>query len=296
VKGKGNRAPDGACKPRGARRASEETPFVFKEDVMKKTLTRLALVALAALILFQTDAQSQRRRTSRRTTHPARPQHAQAPNLPDEPAVVSTAGDAQPAPTRRTGTRTRQQQQSTQAENDQLRGTVRDLSGQVEQLSGQLNQMKADQRAMFELERLTRAEQRAEQLRTQLREVTDKEFQLQERLAEIAYESQPDAIQRRSALIGSLNPSAVRDAIAQQLERERLRINKQLELLGASHTRLEASVNAADAEVERLRQRVEAADQAQQLPPTPGTEATNAVTPTPQPSPTPTPAQPPELP
>jgi outer membrane murein-binding lipoprotein Lpp len=259
---------------------------------MKNTLARLALAALAALILFQADVQSQRRRTSRRTTNPARPQHVQAPNLPDEPSVVSTADDTQPAPPRRTNARTRQQQ-STQAENDQLRGTVRDLSGQVEQLSGQLNQMKADQRAMYDLERLTRAEQRAELLRTQLREVTDKEFQLQERLAEIAYESQPDAIQRRSALIGSLNPSAVRDAISQQLERERVRINKQLELLAASRTRLEASVSTADAEVERLRQRVEASDQAQQLPPTPGTEATNAVTPTPQPSPTPTPAQPP---
>jgi DNA repair exonuclease SbcCD ATPase subunit len=156
--------------------------------------------------------------------------------------------------------------------------------------------MKADQRAMYDLERLTRAEQRAEQFRTQLREVTDKEFQLQERLAEIAYESQPDAIQRRSALIGSLNPSAVRDAIAQQLERERVRINKQLELLATSRSRLEASVASADAEVDRLRQRVEAADQAQQAPPTPGTEATSPVTVTPQPSPTPTPAQPPDLP
>jgi outer membrane murein-binding lipoprotein Lpp len=257
---------------------------------MNKSLARLALAALAALILFQADAQSQRRRTSRRTTTPARARPVQPPNLPDEPSVVSTADDTQPAPPRRTGARTRQQQ-STQAENDQLRGTVRDLSGQVEQLSGQLNQMKADQRAMYELERLTRAEQRAEQFRTQLREVTDKEFQLQERLAEIAYESQPDAIQRRSALIGSLNPSAVRDAISQQLERERVRISKQLELLATSRTRLEASVASADAEVDRLRLRVEAADQAQQSP-TPGTESANPVT-IPQPSPTPTPAQPP---
>jgi outer membrane murein-binding lipoprotein Lpp len=259
---------------------------------MKKSLARVALAALAALILFHTEAQSQRRRTSRRTTNPARSQPVQAPNLPDEPAVVSTADDGQPAPARRTNARTRQQQQqSTQAENVQLHGTVRDLSTQVEQLSGQLNQMKADQRAMYDLERLTRAEQRAEQFRTQLREVTDKEFQLQERLAEIDYESQPDAIQRRSALIGSLNPSAVRDAIAQQLERERVRIKKQLELLASSRTRLEASVASSDAEVDRLRQRVEAADQAQQ-PPAPAAESTNPIT-IPQPSPTPTPAQPP---
>ena len=262
---------------------------------MKKVLARAALALLVAGFAFAPDAQSQRRRTSRRTTNPARPQPVQAPNLPDEPAVVSTADDTQPATPRRTTSRTRQQQQqSVQSENEQLRGTVRELSGQVEQLSGQLNQMKADQKAIFDLERLTRAEQRAEQLRTQLREVTDKEFQLQERLAEIEYESRPDSIQRRAALIGSLNPSAVRDAIGQQLERERTRINKQLELLATSRTRLEASVATADAEVERLRQRVEANDQAQQQPPTPGTGATNAATATPQPSPSPTPAaQPP---
>jgi outer membrane murein-binding lipoprotein Lpp len=277
---------------RGAHPSSSRP--VFEEEVMKNSLARLALAALAALMLLQTDAQSQRRRTSRRTTNPARPQPVQTPSLPDEPSVVSTADDTQSATPRRTTSRTRQQQQqSTQAENEQLRGTVRDLSGQVEQLSGQLNQMKADQRAMYDLERLTRAEQRTEQLRTQLREVSDKEFQLQERLAEIEYESQPDAIQRRAALIGSLNPSAVRDAIGQQLERERVRINKQLELLGASHTRLEASVASADAEVERLRQRVEAADQAQQTPPTPGTENSNGANTAITPQPTPTPAQPP---
>lgn len=264
---------------------------------MKKVLARAALALLIAGFAFVPDAQSQRRR-SRRTTNPARPQPVQTPTLPDEPAVVSTADDGQPAATTRRTTRTarQQQQQSTQAENEQLHGTVRELSGQVEQLSGQLNQMKADQKAMFDLERLTRAEQRAEQLRTQLREVTDKEFQLQERLAEIEYESTPESIQRRAALVGTLNPSAVRTAIEQQLGRERTRINKQLELLGASRTRLEASVATADTEVERLRQRVEAADQAQQSAPTPGTETPNmmAAPPPAQPSPSPTPAaQPP---
>jgi predicted RNase H-like nuclease (RuvC/YqgF family) len=261
---------------------------------MKKVLARVALALLAASVLFPPGvAQSQqRRRTSRRASNPSRPQPVERPALPNEPSVVSTADEGQQPTTRRTSSRARTQQ-STQAENEHLRGNVNDLSTQVEQLTGQLNQMKADQRAMYDLERLTRAEQRAEQLRTQLREVTDKEFQLQERLAEIDYEAQPDAIQRRSALIGSLNPSGVRDAIAAQLERERTRINKQLELLATSHTRLESSVATADAEVERLRQRVEAADQEQQSAPTPGTSAT-AATPMPQPSPSPTPAaQPP---
>ena len=260
---------------------------------MKRFLTRAALALLFAGFAYLPDAQSQqRKRTSRRATNPVRARAVPTPQLPDEPTVVSTADDAQtqptPQPRRTAGRATRQ---TTQAENEQLRGTVRDLSTQVEQLSGQLNQMKVDQRAMYDLERLTRAEQRAEELRRQLREITDKEFMLQERLAEIAYESQPESIQRRSALIGSLNPSAVRDAIAQQLERERLRINKQLELLATSRTRLESAVATADAEVDRLRQRVDAAEQAQQQQ-TPPANDTNGATPAPQP--TPTPAQPPQ--
>ncbi|HWW75535.1 MAG TPA: hypothetical protein VNZ44_09065 [Pyrinomonadaceae bacterium] len=272
---------------------------------MKRSLLCVALTLLAAAFLFLPDANSQqRRRTSRRTTTPVRPQPVETPTTTGEPSVVSTADEQQEAQPRRATQRTRQQTQaqtqSVQAENERLHSTVRALSSQVEQLSGQLKQMKTDQLAMYDLERLTRAEQHAEELRRQLREVTDKEFELQERLAEIDYESQPDSIQRRAALVGSLNPGAVRDAMAQQLERERTRVRKQLELLGTSHTRLEASVATADAEVERLRQRVEAADQAQQSAPTPGTSTTGGSTnttdtgATPQPTPAPTPAQPPE--
>lgn len=256
-----------------------------------------ALSALILLAALDTDALAQRKRTSRRATNPVR-----TTPTPDatsgEPSVVSTADEQDETP-RRTPTRRQQRETpSAQSENERLHGTVRDLSTQVEQLNGQLNQLKTDQRAMYDLERLTRAEQRTEDLRRQLREITDKEFQYQERLAEIDYESQPDSIQRRAALVGSLNPSAVRDAIAAQLERESARIKKQLELLAASHTRLEAAVASADAEVERLRQRVDAADAAQQqaapAPDAATTGPTNSATP--QPIPTPTPAQPPDLP
>src|ERR1700749_3932629 len=201
-----------------------------------------ALAAFLLLVTFAPDALSQRKRTSRRVTNPART--SPTPDTTSgEPSVVSTADDQGETPRQNTSRRQQQQRETpaAQAENDRLHGTVRDLSTQVEQLNGQLNQMKADQRAMYDLERLTRAEQRAEELRRQLREITDKEFQYQERLAEIDYESQPDAIQNRAALIGTLNPSVVRDAIAQQLERERARIKKQLELLAASHTRLDAA-------------------------------------------------------
>ncbi|MFL6282577.1 MAG: hypothetical protein ACJ74Q_05360 [Pyrinomonadaceae bacterium] len=256
-----------------------------------------ALSALLLFVAFGTDALSQRRRTSRRVTNPVRARTSPTPdNTSGEPSVVSTADDQNETPRRSSSSSRRQQRDtpSAQAENERLHGTVRDLSTQVEQLNGQLNQVKTDQRAMYDLERLTRAEQRTEDLRRQLREISDKEFQYQERLAEIDYESQPDSIQRRAALVGTLNPSAVRDALAQQLERERVRIQKQLELLGASHTRLEAAVASADAEVERLRQRVDAADQQQLSSPTPATDTTTGANTAATPQPTPTPAQPPQ--
>lgn len=263
---------------------------------MKKALARAALAFVAAAFLFNTDALSQRKRTSRRVTNPVRVRTSPTPDTTSgEPSVVSTADEQDETP-RRTTTRRQQQQQqrdaaNTQPENDRVHA----LTNQVEVLNGQINQIKADQRAMYDLERLTRAEQRTEDLRRQLREITDKEFQYQERLAEIEYESQSDSIQRRAALIGTLNPSAVREAISQQLERERTRIQKQLELLAASHSRLEAAVASADSEVERLRQRVDAADQAQQQSAPAPDAATNGMTnPAPQPNPTPTPAQPPE--
>jgi outer membrane murein-binding lipoprotein Lpp len=257
-----------------------------------------AVLALLVIVSCVPDAHSQqkRRRTSRRVSHPARPQPVATPALPDEPSVVSTS-EEQTTP-RRTSASARQNA-NTQAENEQLRGTVKDLSSQVEKLNGELNQMKTDQRAMYDLERLTRAEQFAENLRTQLRDVEDKEAQYQERLAQIEYELQPDVIQMRAAGIGSLNPSAVRDSIQKSLERERERVNKQLELLASSRTHLEAAVASAEAQVERLRQRVDAADQQQ-----PNTGATTSAdttggantntNATPQPSPSPTPAQPPE--
>ena len=256
---------------------------------MKKSLTRAALVLAAAVSLLAPDALSQRRRPSRRATNPVRTQPATGATS-GEPSVVSTADDPQEPAPRRTTRRAQRDAPNAQAQGDDAR--ERALSSQVEQWKTQLNQMRNDQRAMYDLERLTRAEQRAEELRRQLREITDKEFQHQERLAEIEYESQSDSIQRRAALVGSLNPSAVREAIAQQLERERARIQKQLELLATSHTRLEAAVASADAEVERLRQRVEAADQ-QQLLGTPPDAAGSAATTPPQPAPTPT-AQPPQ--
>jgi hypothetical protein len=265
------------------------------QEKQNKRAGRL-LLALTALLALAPQARAQeviRDRPSRRVSNPVRGQ-TPPPPASQEPRLVSTAPDpAQEAtpPRRATQRRTaRATEPATPTEQEQMRRTVNQLSQQVERLTDELSQMKSDQRVLFDLERLNRAEQRAENLRTQLREVTDKEFQFQDRLAQIEDELQPDAIQRRAAVVGTLNPGAVRDQIQASLERERTRIRRQLELVINSRSRLEAAVATAEQEVERLRQRVEAAEQPQNESQT--TAPTSVQAPTP-PADEQTPAQPP---
>ena len=223
---------------------------------MRQFLTGRTAAALAALLLLaaglgEVHSQQRRTRPSRRATSPTArttPTTTPTPTTPSsEPKLISTADDdAQEETPRRTTRTTRrtasqeaeEQQQRERQQQEQLRSTVNQLSTQVERISEDLTEMKTDQRVLFELERLTRAEQRAESLRAQLRDVTDKEFQHQERLAQIEDELQPDAIQRRAAVYGTINPSALREQIARGLERERERVRKQLELTTNSLVRL----------------------------------------------------------
>lgn len=255
---------------------------------MKEKTSRRVSVALVALILLLPGARAQdvqddevrRDRPSRRVTNPVRPRTTPTPSAQD-PRLVSTADDAAQGetPRRTTGrasTRRNNAGERAETEREQLQRTVTRLSDQVERLSDDISRMKNDQRMLFDLERLTRAEQRAENLRTQLREVTDKEFQLQDRLAQIEFELEPDSIQRRAALVGTLNPGVVRDQLRASLERERERVQRQLELVANSRVRLESAVANSELEVERLRQRVDRNDGQELAEPNP--DATNPPT------------------
>jgi hypothetical protein len=275
--------------------------FVMNEKSSRRPGAALLLALLLFAVCLPQAFSQQRRRTPRRVTNPApqtsAPATTPAPSQTGEPKLVSTADDeaAQDDTPRRTPSRGTRRTAAPEPTPDPLHSTVTRLSTQVEKLSDDLSQMKSDQRALFDLERLNRAEQRAEALRSQLRDVTDKEFMHQERLAQVEDELQPDSIQRRAALVGTLNPSSVRDQIQRSLERERDRTRKQLELVSNSRSRLEAAVVSAEAEVERLRQRIDAREQ-QQAGSGTGNEAANpaATTNAPTPTNTPTPAEPPE--
>ena len=238
---------------------------------MKVKLARRASALMLILVVMSLwcgpDAAAQRRRNRapRRVTNPVRTPSASAQNLPD-PSVVSTSEESM-TESRSSGIRTTSSQSPRATrppanDSETLRRTVNQLSGQVTKLSEDLGQMREQQRSLVNLERLTRAEQRAESLRSQFRDVTDKEFALQERAAQIEDELRPENIGRRAALTGTLRPDELREQIQRTLERERERVRAQLQLLATSRTRLEGAVASADTEVERIRTLIDADDRA----------------------------------
>jgi predicted nuclease with TOPRIM domain len=84
-----------------------------------------------------------------------------------------------------------------------------------------------------------------------------RELDLQTRVDDLDYQLTPDSIQRALAFVGSVRPmDELRDALRVRLESEKARLNKQFELLESRRGRLEAAISEADADVERLRQRL----------------------------------------
>ncbi|HSB10855.1 MAG TPA: hypothetical protein VLM38_15320 [Blastocatellia bacterium] len=106
-------------------------------------------------------------------------------------------------------------------------------------------------------ELMIQAEQRAEELRLKLFDLQSREFDLQVRLDQLDYQMTPEAIQRALVFVSSVRPlDELRDALRARLEAEKARVTKQLELLVVNREKLESAIREADAEVERLRQRL----------------------------------------
>ena len=246
---------------------------------MRRLFTRRMMFALAVLLAFVTcldeaSAQRRRNRRSRRVTNPVATQRvapAPAPSTQTtEPQIISTAdqqaadqadasevsGQVPATPSRRTN---RRRAAEALTEEDSVRRTVNDLTMQVNKLSDKLSRMEENQRTLVDMERLSRAEQRAEALRTQQRDLLEKEGILQARLEQIEFNLKPENIDRSVSTFGSTRPEEARDARRQALESEKVRVRAQLDLFATSRQRLETAIINADLEVDKLRRRIEEA-------------------------------------
>ncbi len=224
---------------------------------LKFMVWALAVLALVVLPLSVARSQQQRRRASRRVTHPVRTRpvtQAQPTPVPPgtDPALVSTAEDEQEE--RTPGRRARAKPTPDPAAENERK--LEQLSAEFSQLNRKLTALERERQADLLQQRLTSAEQRGEALRTQLSQTLEKQADLQARLEQIDYDLRPESIELRAATIPTLRADDVRVQLRQQLENEKRRVRAQLDVLESSRTRLETSIAGADAEAERLRTRL----------------------------------------
>lgn len=231
----------------------------------------LGLIMLVSLCVVDAGAQKRKRRTRKATkpaaakpvvTNPAiAPPGAEQAAGPDGERIISTvdqtAGESEPSAdpaAKKSSTPTKS------AGDAQMQQTINQLSTQVDKLNDKLTRMQENDRALIDMERLTRAEQRAENLRAQQVDVESKLADLQAKVDQIDYLLRPENIER-AAGYGTLRPEEARDARRRQLESEKSRALAQVRILETSRTRLATSVVSADAEVDNLRQRIETQQQ-----------------------------------
>lgn len=234
----------------------------------------LSLCLILTFCLIEGEAQTRRKRTRRSTARPApakpvitnptiAPPTTPAPAAENVGAtgdvkIISTADQQTPEQTEPTETKKpKAAAKSDEPSSEDMQQTINKLSNQVDRLNDKLSQMQDDDRYALDMERLTRAEQRAEQLRMQLIDVQSKTADLEAQLEGIEFALRPENIERATATFGSTRPEEARQARQRQLENERNRVKAQLRILATSQSRLEVSCANADNEVELLRAKLQ---------------------------------------
>lgn len=238
-------------------------PLWFRNYV--KVLIAACLVV--SFCLVEADAQTRRKKRTRRTTPatpkpvitnpPIAPPDATAPtesSATGDVKIISTADSTQEATE---ATSTKKAKTAEPPEKEEMKETITSLSNQVDKLNNRLKSMQEDDRYQLDMERLTRAEQRAEQLRSQLMDVQGKIADFEARLEQLEWALKPENIESATAGYGSTRPEAAREARKKQLESERARTAAQLRLAETSKNRLETACANADSEVDLLRAKLQ---------------------------------------
>ncbi len=219
---------------------------------------------LVEVVSANPQTKSRRRAASTRATRPVVKNPPIAPaseTEADEPKIISTADEGaaeegqeqtNPRPKSSGGKKT-----ASKDDKEEIEDTINTLSNQVERLNDKLSQMQENDKTLLDMERLTRAEQRTENLRAQLIDVESKLADLQSKLDQFEYSLRPENIERATQGYGTTRPEEARDMRRRQLENDRNRTQAQIRILETSKQRLEASLLTADAEVDRLRRRLE---------------------------------------
>ena len=224
----------------------------------------IAACLIVSFCLVEADAQTRRKKRRRSVpaapkpviTNPtiAPPEASKTPTPDGDVKIISTADSTKESNEQLQGSKPKVTDPTAE---EKTQETISDLSKQVDRLNNKLTQMQEDDRYQMDMERLTRAEQRAEQLRSQLMDVQSKIADFESKIEQIEWALKPENLENSTAGYGSTRPEALRDARKKGLESERTRVQAQLKLAETSRSRLEGAVANADSEVDLLRAKLE---------------------------------------
>ncbi len=220
------------------------------EGSIRKLVIVVVAIALVAGALVDSAAQK-KRRTRRRSSRPKitnpeiyQPSPGDNSNSNSSENSVGNSNSAAPD------------------DPESIKRTIRSLYSQIDQLNQKLSDMQASQQSTADLERLSRAEQRSSQLRSELRDVQAKKADLAGHLEQLEFDLKPENIERATAGYGTTRPEEMRAQRQKQLEGDRTRSQQQLDQLNASEQRIQQAIATSDTEIDRLQKKLDAADRA----------------------------------
>src|SRR6266516_3767225 len=161
---------------------------------MRDNSVRKLVIAVFAVLLiggFLVDSAAQKRRRTRR--------RASAPRITNPEIYQPSPGDNANANSSETNNANGNSNSSQIEDPESMKRTIHVLSNQVDKLTDKLNDLQTSQQSMVDLERLSRAEQRSSQLRTELRDVQTKKAELEAHLEDVEYALKPENIERATA-------------------------------------------------------------------------------------------------
>jgi chromosome segregation ATPase len=223
------------------------------------SIRRLVIVVLAIVLMtgLLVDSAAQKRKRTRR--RPSAPKITNPEIYQPSPMDNSNANssDSSVVPNASANANASQPEDP-----ESMKKTIRTLSNQVDKLNDKLTDMQTAQQSMVDLERLSRAEQRSSQLRTELRDVQSKKADLEAHREQLESDLKPENIERSVAGYGSTRPEDLRAQRKKQLENDRTRTLQQIDQLTASESRIQQAIATSDVEVDRLQKKLEASDKA----------------------------------
>ena len=145
------------------------------------------------------------------------------------------------------------QKKSTTADSpEQLKTNIKRLTSEVERLRRRVAELEKTCEISGLRDRLTKEEQRGEDLQRLLIGVGERESGLQSRMDQVNEQLKPENLDQLQ-VYGSTRPEQIRESTRNRLTNEKQRLQTQLDQLQQSKTRLQNSLNVTDMVVQRLR-------------------------------------------